>query len=66
MKKLNRKEWARLQALHAKLVNSFSDPARQSETVWRGDYRAIQWACWWIRETAAEGQAVGAVTKRQA
>lgn len=55
-KRVNRKSWARLQELHAQLVEEFSDPARQSHRIWRGDYRAIEWACWWIRESIADGK----------
>ncbi len=60
MKKLNQKEWARLQSLNAQLTEHFNDPMRQSVNVWRGDFRAIQWACWWIREHVAQSAPPGA------
>lgn len=54
MTKLNQKEWARFQAFHARLVESFNDPRRQFEHTWRGDYRAIQWVYRWMREQLAD------------
>lgn len=54
MKKINKKDWERLQKLNAHVCDLLSDPPRQSFTIWRGDMRAIQWATWWIRETVRE------------
>ena len=58
MKRVNRKEYMRLEALARSLSEHFHNPAKQSQTIWRGDYRAIQWAARWIREQieAAQGE----------
>ena len=57
MKRVNKKDWERLQFLNAKLTADFENPMRQSHIIFRGDFRAIQWAAWWIREVLRENQA---------
>ena len=54
MKRVNQKEYQRLEKLVTELSDRFADPDRRSHTIWRGDVRAIQWAAWWIRESIAE------------
>lgn len=41
--KFNRAEMARAAKLLAKLDERFRDPAVQSETIWRGDARAVRY-----------------------
>ena len=53
-KRLNKKDYARLQELNAHICDSLSEPMRHSITIYRGDMRAIQWAAWWIREMDRE------------
>jgi hypothetical protein len=55
MKRVNKKDWERFQRLFIKATENFADhPERQSMNVFRGDWRAIQWAHWWINETLRE------------
>jgi hypothetical protein len=55
-RKVNQKELERLDKLYSRLVEHYTDPARQSFTIWRGDYRAIEYARWLIRKMLAEGR----------
>jgi hypothetical protein len=51
VKRVNKKDFARFDKLHARLFDAFHDhPERQSDMIYRGDWRAIQWAMWWIRK----------------
>jgi hypothetical protein len=59
VKRVNRKEYERLMALSQRLSEAIADPSVQSERVWRGDVRAIQWAAWWVRETIEDEQRKG-------
>ena len=54
MKRINRKDYERLEQLTSRLSLEFSDLTQQSTKIWRGDVRAIRWAAWWIRETIQE------------
>lgn len=51
MKRVNDRQLKRLMALDAQLRDQFSELARESTIIYRGDVRAIQWAAWWIRES---------------
>jgi hypothetical protein len=55
-KRINRARWDRLQRFVDRLNREFTDPARQSTLVWRGDYRAIQWAWLQIAEAIKEAE----------
>lgn len=63
MKPIRRKEFERLMRLNERLCAEFTDPARQSTDVWRGDVRAIQWAARWIRESVKSGPGEGPVNQ---
>jgi hypothetical protein len=63
-RRMNAKNWTRLEKLAARCADALRDPHRQSEHIWRGDMWAIIGACHDIGKARAKRQAADAVPKR--